>query len=81
MDEETAFVESLKLCFDNVKRCALIFSAIFLFGDLMLTSIMAILAPGFLTFLESNNLYQLVDNPTRQSILDLIIPSLRSRRT
>ena len=82
--EEKAFFESLQMCFDNIKSCGQI-SAVVLLGDFNAHfNYDGTLSPNtdigirVFNFLESNNLYQLVDNPTRitqtgESILDLII--------
>ena len=78
-NEEKAFFESLQMNFDKIKSCGQIFLAIVLLGDFNAyfkysdTS-----SPNTDNVLESNNVYQLVDNPTRitrsgESILDLII--------
>ena len=83
--EEKAFFESLQMCFDNIKSCGQIFLAVVLLGDFNAHfNYGETLSPNtdigirVFNFLESNNLYQLVDNPTQiiqtgESILDLII--------
>ena len=82
---EKAFFESLQMNFDKIKSCGQIFSAIvplvdfnahFNYGDTSSPNTDSDI--GVFNFLESNNLYQLVDNPTRitrseESIRDLII--------
>ena len=81
--EEKAFFESLQMCFDNI--CGQIFLAVVLLGDFNAHfNYGDTLSPNtnigirVFKFLESNNLYKLVDNPTRitqtgESILGLII--------
>ena len=82
--EEKAFFESLQMCFDNIKSCGQIFSAVVLgdfnahfnYGDTLSPN--TDIGIRVFNFLESNHLYQLADNPTRitqtgESILDLII--------
>ena len=73
------------MCFDNIKSCGQIFSAVVLLGDFNAHfNYGDTLSPNtdigirVFNFLESNNLYQLVDNRTRitqtgESILVLII--------
>ena len=85
MIEEKAFFESLQMCFDNIKSCGQIFLAVVLLGDSNAHfNYGDTLSPNtdiglrVFNFLESNNLYQLVDNPTQiiqtgESILDLFI--------
>ena len=82
---EKAFFESLQMNFDKIKSWGQIFSAIvplgdfnghFYYGDT--SSPNTDIDIRVFNFLESNNLYQLVDNPTQitrseKSILDLII--------
>ena len=82
---EKAFLESLQMNFDKIKSCGQIFSAIVLLGDFNAhfnygdtSSPNTDIDIRVFNFLESNNLYQLVDNPTRitrseESIRDLII--------
>ena len=85
MIEEKAFFESLQMCFDNIKSCGQIFLPVVLLGDFNAHfNCGETLSPNtdigirVFNFLENNNLYQLVDNPTQiiqtgESILDLII--------
>ena len=82
---EKAFFESLQMNFDKIKSWGQIFSAIvplgdfnghFYYGDT--SSPNTDIDIRVFNFFESNNLYQLVDNPTQitrseKSILDLII--------
>ena len=78
------FLESFQLCFDNIKCCGQIFSAVVLLGDFNAhfnyddtSSPNSDIGIRVFNFLESNNLYQLVDNPTRITqtgdSIDLII--------
>ena len=84
-NEEKAFFESLQMNFDKIKSCGQIFLAVVLLGDFNsyfkygdTSSPNTDIGNSVFNVLESNNVYQLVDNPTRitrsgESILDLII--------